>query len=179
MNYDLSIPARRDIKQLSATIEAAEDGGSVQARLTLARYGNFDLVGIARRSPIVGALLVAGTALDQNGKPTKPLQTLESVPALDAVAPDASAVAAQLAELSHGDLVTARFTDPAYGDFGVTGIAVWSVPGTTFLVGGWLLGSTGSPAPRLTELVQLAPAGDHPWPVPAQITVVGEDIGID
>lgn len=179
MNYDLSVPARRDIKQLSAAIESTEDGTSIQARLTLVRYGTFDVVGTARRSQTVGALLVAGAALDQNGKPTKPLQTLQPVPDLDPVTPDAAAVAAQLAALGHGDLITARFTDPSYGDFGVTGIAVWSVVGGTFIVGGWLIGSSESPAARLTELARLAPAGEHPWPVPAQITVVGEDIGID
>lgn len=179
MNYDLSAPARRDIKGLTAAIESAEDAASLQARLSVPRYGVFDLVGRARRSPIIGGLLLAGTALDQNGKPTKPLQVLETIPELDPVDPDPGAVAAQLSELSHGDLVTVRFSDGAYGDFGVTGIAVWSVPGTTFLVGGWLIGSAGAPAPRVTELVRLAPVGDHPWPVPAQITVVGEDIGID
>ncbi|MGK9148324.1 hypothetical protein KXS11_11915 [Plantibacter flavus] len=179
MTYDLSVPARRDIKQISAAIEAAEDGSSVQARLSLSRYGTFDLIGAARRSQIVTGLFVAGTALDQNGKPTKPLQVLESVADLDAVDPDASAVSAQLADLTHGDLVTTRFTDPSYGDFGVTGIAVWSVVGGAFLVGGWLIGAEGSPAPRLTELVRLSPVGEHPWPVPAQITVVGEDIGTD
>lgn len=179
VNYDLSVPARRDIKQLSAAIEAAEDGGTVQARLSVTRYGTFDLVGRARRSPILGGLMVSGTALDQNGKPSKPLQGLETVADLDAVEPDAATVATQLAALTHGDLVTARFSDTSYGDFGVTGIAVWSVPGATFIVGGWLIGAAESPATRLTELVRLAPVGDHPWPVPAQITVVGEDIGID
>lgn len=179
VNYDLSVPARRDIKQLTAAIEAAEDGSTTQVRLSLARYGTFDLVGRARRSPILGGLMVSGTALDQNGKPTKPLQVIESVPELDAVELDPGAVNAELKALTHGDLVTARFTDPSYGDFGITGIAVWSVVGDYFIVGGWLLGSGDAAAPRLTELVRLAPVGDHPWPVPAQITVVGEDIGID
>lgn len=79
-------------------------------------------------------------------------------------------------ELGHGDLVRAVFHDPAYGNFTVTGVAVFSRVGTMYLVGEWILGINQAPASRLRQIEIVAPAGSHPHPVPTTITKLADDV---
>ena len=139
-------------------------------------------------------LTVGGRSIEQNLKPHKSLQALQA----DAVNPaedntDESA-AAELAgagaepeldsapdladpatPVEHGDLIFARFVDPAYGQFTVTGVSVASTVSDVVLVGGWFVSQAGSPAPRVVSVEVLAANGTHEYPLPPRIASWGED----
>ncbi|GAA3863284.1 hypothetical protein GCM10022381_04140 [Leifsonia kafniensis] len=190
---ELTVPRKRNVKDLTVTIAALESGDQVSATFFTERFGAFNLDGEARLSPAIGTFTVAGRAIEQSLKPDKSLQTLlivrhssvgdeeqregeesregenEDEPALQIG--DLGAVA----ELGHGDLVRATLHDPAYGNFTVTGVAVFSRVGTMYLVGEWILGINQSPAPRLRQIEIVSPAGSHPHPVPATITTLADE----
>jgi hypothetical protein len=184
---ELTVPRKRNVKDLTVTIAALGSGDRVSATFFTERFGAFNLDGEARLSPAITTFTVAGRAIEQSLKPDKALQTLQIVtrsseadelgegegegePELPLA--DLTAVG----ELGHGDLVRATLHDPAYGDFTVTGVAVFSRVGTMYLVGEWILATNQSPAPRLRQIEIVAPAGSHPHPVPATITTLAEEI---
>lgn len=184
---ELVVPRKRNVKDLTASINALESWSPVSATFFTQRFGAFNINGTALRSAAICAFTVAGRALEQNLKPDKTLQTLTVAPAPGATADETedateSVTALELdadlsgvAELGHGDLVRARLHDSAYGDFTMTGVAVWSKVGSMVLVGEWILSQESAPAPRLRHLEILAPAGSHGHPVPARITTVEDD----
>jgi len=176
-SQELTIPKKRNVKELNVALSALDSGTGVSATFFDERYGAFNIKGAALRSPSLGAYTLAGRPIEQNMKPDKSIQTLS-------VSPDSTPEAEQLTDeladavgaLTHGDLVLASFRDPVYGEFTVTGVSVWSRVGNAFLVGGWIIGQDGEPAPRLQGVATVSAAGAHVHPVPKQITTVANDV---
>ncbi|MGO4102402.1 hypothetical protein AB4Y63_00480 [Leifsonia sp. YAF41] len=205
---ELTVPRKRNVKDLTVSIAALESGDQISATFFTERFGAFNLNGEARLSPAIGTFTIAGRAIEQSLKPDKALQTLAIVQSAsgaddvgdvdsgvddsgvddsdvsDSGVDDAGAVDPELpvgdlsavAELGHGDLVRAVFDDPAYGNFTVTGVAVFSRVGTMYLVGEWILGINQAPASRLRQIEIVAPAGSHPHPVPTTITKLADEV---
>ena len=173
---DFTFPAKRGVKLLTDRIGSLGADDHITATFFSERYGVFVMTGSAALSTTVGMRAVGGQFIEQGGKPDKTLQLLELLEEPSVIAADDTAdLAAAVSALSHGDLVRAQFTHRSYGDFTISGPAVWSVPGAAFLIGGWLVASGGAAAPRLVSLATIAAAGSHPVGVPASITRVGED----
>ena len=189
-----TVPTRRNVKVLTDAIASVTSGTNVSAMFLTKRYGAFTIEGTAFISASVKTLTVGGRSIEQNLKPHKSLQALQA----DAVNPaedntDESA-AAELAgagaepeldsapdladpatPVEHGDLIFARFVDPAYGQFTVTGVSVASTVSDVVLVGGWFVSQAGSPAPRVVSVEVLAAHGTHEYPLPPRIASWGED----
>ena len=187
-----TVPTRRNVKVLTDAIASLTSGTNVSAMFLTKRYGAFTIEGTAFISASVKTLTVGGRSIEQNLKPHKSLQALQA----DAVNPtedntDESA-AAELAgaepeldsapdladpatPVEHGDLIFARFVDPAYGQFTVTGVSVASTVSDVVLVGGWFVSQAGSPAPRVVSVEVLAANGTHEYPLPPRIASWGED----
>jgi hypothetical protein len=189
-----TVPTRRNVKVLTDAIASVTSGTNVSAMFLTKRYGAFTIEGTAFISASVKTLTVGGRSIEQNLKPHKSLQALQA----DAVNPaedntDESA-AAELAgagaepeldsapdladpatPVEHGDLIFARFVDPAYGQFTVTGVSVASTVSDVVLVGGWFVSQAGSPAPRVVSVEVLAANGTHEYPLPPRIASWGED----
>jgi hypothetical protein len=184
-----AVPTRRNVKVLTEAIASLQHGTDVSAMFLTKRYGAFTIAGTAFISASVKTLTVGGRSIEQNLKPHKSLQALQAVqtdapaeesdtdaavaaaesePAVEPVQPDAGAV-------QHGDLVFARFVDPAYGQFSVIGVSVGSTVSDVVLVGGWFLSQAGSTAPRLVSIEVLAESGTHEYPVPPRIITWGDD----
>jgi hypothetical protein len=193
-----SVPTRRNVKVLTDAISTLQSGTAVSAMFLTKRYGAFTIEGTAFISPTVKTLTVGGRSIEQNLKPHKSLQALQSdapggesetdqaesiaMPAdagadADAVQPSQPAEPAEpgFSAVRHGDLVFARFVDPAYGQFTVTGVSVASSISDVVLVGGWFLSQAGSAAPRLVSVEVLAESGNHEYPLPPRINNFGDD----
>jgi hypothetical protein len=185
-----NVPTRRNVKVLTDAIASLESGTSVSAMFLTKRYGAFTIEGAAFISASVKTLTVGGRSIEQNLKPHKSLQALQTAPAADgaeapetpdaeaqdAEVPDArAAVPLTLPAVSHGDLVSARFVDPAYGPFTVTGVSVASSVSDVVLVGGWFVSQAGESAPRLVSVEVLAESGTHEYPLPSRIASFGDD----
>lgn len=175
-----NVPTRRNVKVLTDAIASLESGTGVSAMFLTKRYGAFTIEGTAFISASVKTLTVGGRSIEQNLKPHKSLQALQA----DAVADDSTAAPAAPVDadavpaapvVEHGDLVTARFVDPAYGPFTVTGVSVASTVSDVLLVGGWFVSQAGSTAPRLVSVEVLAASGTHDYPLPPRIASFGED----
>jgi hypothetical protein len=181
------VPTRRNVKVLTDAIVSLTSGTNVSAMFLTKRYGAFTIEGIAFISPTVKTLTVGGRSIEQNLKPHKSLQVLQADAAdagADASESDVLAIEADPAgataepgtpTVQHGDLVFARFVDPAYGQFTVTGVSVGSTVSDVILVGGWFLSQSGSAAPRLVSVEVLAENGDHEYPLPPRINNWGDD----
>jgi len=169
-----NVPSRRNVKVLTDAIAALESGTAVSATFLTKRYGAFTITGAAFISASVKTLTVGGRSIEQNLKPHKSLQALTAleaeIPATDLIT-DGSALPA----VTHGDLVSATFVDPAYGRFTVTGVGVASTVSDVMLVGGWFVSHAGSTAPRLESVEVLAASGTHEYPQPSRIMSWGED----
>jgi hypothetical protein len=188
-----TVPTRRNVKVLTDAIATLKHGTDVSAMFLTKRYGAFTIAGTAFISASVKTLTVGGRSIEQNLKPHKSLQALQTdAPAeesdADAAAAesDANAAAADAADavepvqpdasaVQHGDLVFARFVDPAYGQFSVIGVSVGSTVSDVVLVGGWFLSQAGSTAPRLVSIEVLAESGTHEYPMPPRIITWGDD----
>jgi hypothetical protein len=186
-----NVPTRRNIKVLTDAIASLESGTSVSAMFLTKRYGAFTIEGAAFISASVKTLTVGGRSIEQNLKPHKSLQALQTAGAADGAAAGAGTLDAELpaAEapdpdaatatatpvVRHGDLVSARFVDPAYGPFTVTGVSVASTVSDVVLVGGWFVSQAGETAPRLVSVQVLAESGTHEYPLPSRIASWGDD----
>lgn len=191
-----NVPTRRNVKVLTDAIASLESGTSVSAMFLTKRYGAFTIEGTAFISASVKTLTVGGRSIEQNLKPHKSLQALQidapdapdapdETDVTDATAadstepdetePDETASADPATTVQHGDLVSARFVDPAYGQFTVTGVGVASTVSDVVLVGGWFVSQSGSPAPRVVSVEVLAGSGTHEYPLPPRIASWGDD----
>ncbi|MGY4856531.1 hypothetical protein [Cryobacterium sp. AP23] len=188
-----NVPTRRNVKVLTDAIASLESGTDVSAMFLTKRYGAFTIEGTAFISDSVKTLTVGGRSIEQNLKPHKSLQalradavetvdtddavdTVDTAVAEDAVEPEPEAASAEPAtSVQHGDLVSARFVDPAYGQFTVTGVSVASTISDVVLVGGWFVSQAGSAAPRVVSVEVLAASGAHEYPVPPRIASWGDD----
>ncbi|MCU1444434.1 hypothetical protein [Cryobacterium sp.] len=175
-----NVPTRRNVKVLTDAIATLESGTGVSAMFLTKRYGAFTIEGAAFISASVKTLTVGGRSIEQNLKPHKSLQALQADAVTDdsaaePVIPGDAADAPATPVVQHGDLVTARFVDPAYGPFTVTGVSVASEVSDVVLVGGWFLSQAGSNAPRLVSVEVLAESGTHEYPLPPRIASFGDD----
>jgi hypothetical protein len=181
-----NVPTRRNVKVLTDAIASLASGTDVSAMFLTKRYGAFTIEGTAFISDSVKTLTVGGRSIEQNLKPHKSLQALradvadavDTPVADDAVEPEPeteSASADPATTVQHGDLVSARFVDPAYGQFTVTGVSVASTISDVVLVGGWFVRQAGSAAPRVVSVEVLAASGAHEYPVPPRIASWGDE----
>ena len=183
-----NVPSRRNVKVLTDAIGALESGTGVSAMFLTKRYGAFTIDGTAFISASVKTLTVGGRSIEQNLKPHKSLQALtttseagSSEPVDGEQAPDTTGAELPAADsgggpvVQHGDLISARFADPAYGQFTVTGVGVASTVSDVVLVGGWFVSRAGTTAPRVVSVEVLAASGTHEYPLPPRIVSWGED----
>jgi len=171
-----NVPSRRNVKALTDAIATLESGTPVSAMFLTKRYGAFTITGAAFISASVKTLTIGGRSIEQNLKPHKSLQALQSPEPLEQS--DASAEPGAHGDapvVTHGDLVSVDFVDPAYGPFTVTGVGVASTVSDVVLVGGWFVSQAGTTAPRVVGVEVLAANGSHEYPLPPRIVSWGED----
>lgn len=186
---DLTPPAKRNVKALTAFLADLESDDAVVATLATERYGVFAVRGTVKHSAVMGAFAVGGHPLDSNKKPQKALQlarTFHSAEREEAAHAETDHSGAALgqgaqesssapASAAHGDLVRVTFSEPAYGVFDISGVAVHSGVDDSLLVGSWIVSTAGVTAERVRAVEVLAPAGSHDLAVPREITSWGNE----
>ncbi|KJC62950.1 hypothetical protein [Agreia bicolorata] len=189
---ELTIPSKRNVKGLTATIAELTSGALVKAVFSTPRYGVVSIEGRAHLSKTTNAFMLAGRALDANLKPDKSLQLLDIIDPQAALADDGVAslsdeeVAALpsgdpadvVPTLHHGDVIAARYFELAYGAFTVMGTCV-AAPGPSLMLGTWFVSRNGVPASRLNHVHVVARAGDGELRIPAPISSWGDESGSD
>jgi len=189
---ELTIPGKRNVKGLTASIAELKSGDLVKAVFSTPRYGVVSIEGRAHFSKTTNSFMIAGRALDANLKPDKSLQLLEIVDPQAALAGDGvSALSDEevaalpsgdpadvVPTLQHGDVIAARYFELAYGAFTVMGACV-SAPGSSLMLGTWFVSRNGVPASRLNHVDVVARAADGELRIPAAISSWGEESGSD
>jgi hypothetical protein len=189
---ELTIPGKRNVKGLTASIAELKSGELVRAVFSTPRYGVVSIEGRAHFSKTTNSYMIAGRALDANLKPDKSLQLLEVVDMQAAAAADGVAelsdeeVAALpsgdpadvVPSLQHGDVIAARYFELAYGAFTVMGACV-AAPGPSLMLGTWFVSRNGVPASRLNHVDVVARAADGELRIPAPISSWGDESGSD
>jgi len=189
---ELTIPGKRNVKGLTASIAELKSGDLVKAVFSTPRYGVVSIEGRAHFSKTTNSFMIAGRALDANLKPDKSLQLLEIVDPQAALAGDGvSALSDEevaalpsgdpadvVPTLQHGDVIAARYFELAYGAFTVMGACV-AAPGSSLMLGTWFVSRDGVPASRLNHVDVVARAADGELRIPAAISSWGEESGSD
>lgn len=189
---ELTIPGKRNVKGLTASIAELKSGDLVKAVFSTPRYGVVSIEGWAHFSKTTNSFMIAGRALDANLKPDKSLQLLEIVDPQAALADDGVAALSDeevaalpsgdpadvVPTLQHGDVVAARYFELAYGAFTVMGACV-AAPGSSLMLGTWFVSRDGVPASRLNHVDVVARAADGELRIPAAISSWGEESGSD
>ena len=189
---ELTIPGKRNVKGLTASIAELKSGDLVKAVFSTPRYGVVSIEGRAHFSKTTNSFMIAGRALDANLKPDKSLQLLEIVDPQAALAGDGvSALSDEevaalpsgdpadvVPTLQHGDVIAARYFELAYGAFTVMGACV-AAPGSSLMLGTWFVSRNGVPASRLNHVDVVARAADGELRIPAAISSWGEESGSD
>ncbi|KQO07718.1 hypothetical protein ASF06_14230 [Agreia sp. Leaf244] len=189
---ELTIPGKRNVKGLTASIAELKSGDLVKAVFSTPRYGVVSIEGRAHFSKTTNSFMIAGRALDANLKPDKALQLLEIVDPQAALADDGVAALSDeevaalpsgdpadvVPTLQHGDVVAARYFELAYGAFTVMGACV-AAPGSSLMLGTWFVSRDGVPASRLNHVDVVARAADGELRIPAAISSWGEESGSD
>jgi len=189
---ELTIPGKRNVKGLTASIAELKSGDLVKAVFSTPRYGVVSIEGRAHFSKTTNSFMVAGRALDANLKPDKSLQLLEIVDPQAALADDGVAALSDeevaalpsgdpadvVPTLQHGDVIAARYFELAYGAFTVMGACV-AAPGSSLMLGTWFVSRNGVPASRLNHVDVVARAADGELRIPAAISSWGEESGSD
>jgi len=189
---ELTIPGKRNVKGLTASIAELKSGDLVKAVFSTPRYGVVSIEGRAHFSKTTNSFMIAGRALDANLKPDKSLQLLEIVDPQAALADDGVAALSDeeivalpsgdpadvVPTLQHGDVIAARYFELAYGAFTVMGACV-AAPGSSLMLGTWFVSRNGVPASRLNHVDVVARAIDGELRIPAAISSWGEESGSD
>ena len=197
---ELTIPGKRNVKGLTASIAGLTSGELVKAVFSTPRYGIVSIEGRAHFSKTTSSYMLAGRALDANLKPDKSLQLLEVIGAqatavddgvadglADGVAALTDAEVAALPSgdpadvvpsLQHGDVVAARYFELAYGAFTVMGACV-TAPGGSLMLGTWFVSRDGVPARRLNHVDVVARAADGELRIPGPISSWGDESGTE
>ena len=189
---ELTIPSKRNVKGLTATIAELKSGELVRAVFSTPRYGVVSIEGRAHFSKTTNSFMIAGRALDANLKPDKPLQLLEVIDPQAALADDGVAALSDeevaalpsgdpadvVPTLQHGDVIAARYFELAYGAFTVMGACV-AAPGASLMLGTWFVSRDGIPASRLNHVDVVARAADGELRIPSAISSWGDESGSD
>ncbi|KQR19258.1 hypothetical protein ASF79_16560 [Agreia sp. Leaf335] len=189
---ELTIPSKRNVKGLTATIAELKSGELVRAVFSTPRYGVVSIEGRAHFSKTTNSFMIAGRALDANLKPDKSLQLLEVIDPQAALADDGVAALSDeevaalpsgdpadvVPTLQHGDVIAARYFELAYGAFTVMGACV-AAPGASLMLGTWFVSRDGVPASRLNHVDVVARAADGELRIPAAISSWGDESGSD
>ena len=189
---ELTIPSKRNVKGLTATIAELKSGELVRAVFSTPRYGVVSIEGRAHFSKTTNSFMIAGRALDANLKPDKSLQLLEVIDPQAARADDGVAALSDeevaalpsgdpadvVPTLQHGDVIAARYFELAYGAFTVMGACV-AAPGASLMLGTWFVSRDGVPASRLNHVDVVARAADSELRIPAAISSWGDESGSD
>ena len=189
---ELTIPSKRNVKGLTATIAELKSGELVRAVFSTPRYGVVSIEGRAHFSKTTNSFMIAGRALDANLKPDKSLQVLEVIDPQAALADDGVAALSDeevaalpsgdpadvVPTLQHGDVIAARYFELAYGAFTVMGACV-AAPGASLMLGTWFVSRDGVPASRLNHVDVVARAADGELRIPAAISSWGDESGSD
>jgi hypothetical protein len=176
---DLTPPAKRNVKALTAALADLQPGDAVAATFATERYGVFVVRGEVTASTILGSFALGSHPLDANKKPAQTLRLLRTFHSAEREAAEASETAAtadsRSAALAHGDLVRATVSEPAYGVFDIAGVAVHSAVDDSVLVGSWIISTKGVLAERVRAVEVLEAAGSHEIAVPKEITTWGTE----
>jgi hypothetical protein len=174
---DLTPPAKRNVKMLTAFLADLEPDDAVVATLATERYGVFAVRGQVTHSAVMGAFALGGHPLDSNKKPQKALQLLRTFHSAERAVADETPQdpARTVSDIAHGDLVRVTFSEPAYGVFDVSGVAVHSSVDDSILVGSWIVSTAGVLAERVRTVEVLEQAGSHDLAVPREITTWGAE----
>jgi hypothetical protein len=161
----LRIPAKRNLAALRAAIEeaSASEGTLLRAVFRTARYGVVSVAGQGQRSAVMNALGIANHFIDPGAKPAAELA---------AVGPDEAEDSGEetpIAELAHGDVVTAAYEHPVYGDFAITAVALAAADSEDLWVGGWLLRAAGALPPLLRTVHRHGAAADLGIDAPSRL----------
>lgn len=189
---ELTIPSKRNVKGLTATIAELKSGELVRAVFSTPRYGVVSIEGRAHFSKTTNSFMIAGRALDANLKPDKSLQLLEVIDPQAALADDGVAALSDeevaalpsgdpadvVPTLQHGDVIAARYFELAYGAFTVMGACV-AAPGASLMLGTWFVSRDGVPASRLNHVDVVARAADGELRIPSAISSWGDESGSD
>ncbi|KQM57418.1 hypothetical protein [Agreia sp. Leaf210] len=189
---ELTIPSKRNVKGLTATIAELKSGELLRAVFSTPRYGVVSIEGRAHFSKTTNSFMIAGRALDANLKPDKSLQLLEVIDPQAALADDGVAALSDeevaalpsgdpadvVPTLQHGDVIAARYFELAYGAFTVMGACV-AAPGASLMLGTWFVSRDGVPASRLNHVDVVARAADGELRIPAAISSWGDESGSD
>jgi hypothetical protein len=178
---DLTPPAKRNVKALTAFLADLEPDDAVVATLATERYGIFAVRGHVTHSAVMGAFALGGHPLDSNKKPQKALQLLRTFHSAERSEADEGPQdpARDVGELGHGDLVRVTISEPAYGVFDISGVAVHSSVDDSILVGSWIVSTAGVAAERVRSVEVLERAGEHELGVPREITTWGAEVLAD
>lgn len=177
-------PSKRDVAGMKAAFGEVEAGEILSVLYKTSRFGNFLITGSAHATVLddvmVGGLNAAAAkkkAKDSDGGEMMTRQPDKDVRSFPAVFEgEFSPEDIQVAELSHGDLVVASFSQAPYGDFVVTGVVTEAENDRDYLmVGPWILQTAHEPAPRLLSVQRVAANGTHVAPVPTRRGLVEVD----
>ncbi|RBO92488.1 hypothetical protein [Nocardia puris] len=168
----LTVPRRRDLRGIKATLAGIVPGDTVAATFRSDLFGPFVLTGRVVESGSTGGLLVGGVHLDTGNR--NPVPELCRLAVLDEASTETAAeTVPQRVSLRHGDVIRAAFVQAPYDAFEITGFAVQArANGDVFAVGGgWFLTESGGMvrARRVLVVDVLCRAEFHRLPVPAPI----------
>lgn len=170
-------PSKRDVAGMKAAFSTVAAGDVVSVLYKTVRFGNFLISGRAHATVLddlmVGGLNAAAAkkaakgADDEEAFQRQPDKDVRAFPAEFEGSFEPEAVEA--ADLKHGDLVVASFSQEPYGDFVVTGVVTEAENDHSYLmVGPWILRTAEGNAPRLLQVQRVSTAGTHVAPVPTR-----------
>lgn len=175
---DLTPPAKRNVKALTAFLAELEQGDAVVATFSTERYGVFAVRGSVMYSTSLAGSTLGSHPLDSNNKPQRTLQLLRTYHSAERAAAEEALPTSPPAvgdTVAHGALLRVTFAEPAYGVFDIAGVAVHSTVDDSVLVGSWMVSTGGVVSDRVRAVEVLAEAGGHELAVPREITTWGTE----
>ncbi|WPR66310.1 hypothetical protein SLW73_08390 [Glutamicibacter protophormiae] len=170
-------PSKRDVAGMKAAFGTVAAGDVVSVLYKTVRFGNFLISGRAHAT-VLDDLMVGGlnaAAAKKAAKAADGEEAFQRQPDKDVRAFPAEfegsfePEAVEAADLKHGDLVVASFSQEPYGDFVVTGVVTEAENDHSYLmVGPWILRIAEGDAPRLLQVQRVSTAGTHVAPVPTR-----------
>ncbi|MGP9528008.1 hypothetical protein [Glutamicibacter sp. AOP5-A2-18] len=177
-------PSKRDVAGMKAAFGDVEAGDVLSVLYKTTRFGNFLITGAAHAT-VLDDVMVGGlnaAAAKKKAKDTDGAEVMQRQPDKDVRAfpaefeGDFAPEDIEVAQLSHGDLVVASFSQNPYGDFVVTGVVTEAQNDHEYLmVGPWILQTAQGQGLRLLSVQRVAANGTHVAPVPTRRGLVEVD----